>query len=318
MNVAFVELEPAVETGFEDVDLLRDFVAVEAHARLKPQGVARAEAAGANAEVFSSFEQRVPHLHGGGFVRRDVDLEAVFAGVAGARDEDVGNAGDCSPREPVILDRGEIDLGELGERFKRARALQRELRVVGRVVGEVNAGPAADLLLDPGVVLVGGAGVDDEQVVVVAEAVDENVVDECALGREQRGVVGLVVGEARGVVHGDVLDGGESAGAAKLNFAHVRHVKEADGGADGEVLGDEARRPGPGYSTGMSQPPKSTILALSARCVALSAVFLSGAGGCGESDMRLPIRAGCVPFHHRDCGAAGSMLRERFRAPAAN
>src|ERR1039457_1625543 len=33
--------------------------------------------------------------------------------------------------------------------------------------------------------------------------------------------------------------------------------------------------PGPGYSTGMSQPPKSTILALRARCVALRAVFFS-------------------------------------------
>ena len=59
-------------------------------------------------------------------------------------------------------------------------------------------------------------------------------------GREQRGVVRLVVGEARRVVHGDVLDGGESAGAAKLDFAHVRDVKEADGGADGEVLGDQS------------------------------------------------------------------------------
>src|SRR5580692_11589304 len=33
--------------------------------------------------------------------------------------------------------------------------------------------------------------------------------------------------------------------------------------------------PGPGYSTGMSQPPKSTILAFRARWVALRAVFLS-------------------------------------------
>jgi len=35
--------------------------------------------------------------------------------------------------------------------------------------------------------------------------------------------------------------------------------------------------PAPGYSTGMSQPPKSTILAFRARCVALSAVFFSSA-----------------------------------------
>ena len=42
-------------------------------------------------------------------------------------------------------------------------------------------GQAADLLADPGEVFVGGAGVDDEEVVVVAEAVDEDVVDEGAL-----------------------------------------------------------------------------------------------------------------------------------------
>src|SRR5580692_4063783 len=36
---------------------------------------------------------------------------------------------------------------------------------------------------------------------------------------------------------------------------------------------------GHGYSTGMSHPPKSTIFAFSARCVALSAVFFSCAAG---------------------------------------
>src|SRR5580704_9853502 len=34
--------------------------------------------------------------------------------------------------------------------------------------------------------------------------------------------------------------------------------------------------PGPGYSTGISHPPKSTIFALRARCVALRAVFFKG------------------------------------------
>ena len=50
-ELALVELEPAVKAGFEDVDLFRDFVAVEAHAGLEAQGVARAQAAGANAEL---------------------------------------------------------------------------------------------------------------------------------------------------------------------------------------------------------------------------------------------------------------------------
>jgi hypothetical protein len=70
--------------------------------------------------------------------------------------------------------------------------------------------------------------------------VDQNVIDESALRREQRGVLRLAVLEARGVVHGDALDCGERVGAAKLDLAHVAHVKETDGGADGQMLGHEA------------------------------------------------------------------------------
>ncbi len=142
MKSPLSSLSQRVEAGFEDVDLFRDFVAVEAHARFEAQRVARAQAAGPDAELRARFEQRVPHLHGGGLVGGDVDLEAVFAGVAGARDQHVGNAGDRAPGEPVILDGGQIDLGQLGERLKRARALQGELRVVAGVVAEMNAGPA--------------------------------------------------------------------------------------------------------------------------------------------------------------------------------
>ncbi len=114
-------------------------------------------------------------------------------------------------------------------------------------------------------------------------------------GREQRGVVRLPVLEARGVVHGDVLHGGQRAGPAELDFAHVAHVEQAHAGAHGHVLGDQAAA-GAGYSTGMSQPPKSTILALRARCVALRAVFFSaGATGAAGVDMGIPLRGRTQP-----------------------
>ncbi len=59
-------------------------------------------------------------------------------------------------------------------------------------------------------------------------------------GREQRGVVRLAVLEARRIVHGDVLHGGQRAGAAELDLAHVADVEEADAGAHRHVLGDQA------------------------------------------------------------------------------
>src|ERR1700728_3110558 len=58
--------------------------------------------------------------------------------------------------------------------------------------------------------------------------------------------------------------------------------------------------PAPGYSTGISHPPKSTILALNARCVAFSAVFLSSAalalGGAMESAMQVPLESFASTF----------------------
>ncbi len=96
------------------------------------------------------------------------------------------------------------------------------------------------LLADPGDVLLAGAGVDDDEVVVVGELVEDDVVDEGAVGVEHGGVVGLADLQFAAVVHEQALEGGEGAGAAELDVAHVGDVEEADGGADGHVLGDEA------------------------------------------------------------------------------
>ena len=64
-------------------------MAVERHGGLQPQGVARAEAAGQDAELRAGGEHFAPDAGAGGLVGGDVDLEAVFAGVAGAGDQDV-------------------------------------------------------------------------------------------------------------------------------------------------------------------------------------------------------------------------------------
>jgi hypothetical protein len=52
--------------------------------------------------------------------------------------------------------------------------------------------------------------------------------------------VRLTVDELCGVVHGDVLHGGERAGATELDLAHMAHIEEADAGAHGHVLPDQS------------------------------------------------------------------------------
>src|ERR1700744_5188794 len=71
--------------------------------------------------------------------------------------------------------------------------------------------------------------------------------------------------------------------------------------------------PLPGYSTGMSQPPKSTILALRARWVTLRAVFLSAEAAGDEVAITVGYRncaRSCVrsdPQH----GTAERSLRQK-------
>ena len=97
------------------------------------------------------------------------------------------------------------------------------------------------LLAHPRHILLPRARVDDDQVVVLAQLVDHNVVDEAAVGIEHRRVVRLPHLQLRGIVHAQTLHRCQRSRPAKLDVPHVRHVEEADAGAHRHVLGDEAR-----------------------------------------------------------------------------
>ena len=84
------------------------------------------------------------------------------------------------------------------------------------------------------------ACVDDKQVFLFAEAMDDDVIDESPLRVEKSGVLRLSDGEARRVVHGDVLDGGEGVGAGEADVAHMADVEDPHAGANRHVLGDDA------------------------------------------------------------------------------
>ena len=94
---------------------------------------------------------------------------------------------------------------------------------------------------DPFVVLDDAAGVDDQHEVLGAEPVDQDVVDERALRRGQRGILRLPNRQSRRVVGRQPLDGREGVGAGQLDLAHVTDIEEPGAGADGQVLIGDAR-----------------------------------------------------------------------------
>ena len=98
-EIAFLQLHDPAEVRLQRRRGMIDVIAVQRHFRLETQGVARAEAAGLDAAV----DERAEHART--VLRLAVDLEAVFAGVTGARN-DRRRAVHDSSGESVVLHGG--------------------------------------------------------------------------------------------------------------------------------------------------------------------------------------------------------------------
>src|SRR5688572_30580952 len=88
-EVALLHLHDPAEVRLPRGDGLVDVVAVEGHARLEPQRVPRAEAARGRALVLPALQQSAEDLLRP--LRREVDLEAVLAGIPGPRHQGRGS-----------------------------------------------------------------------------------------------------------------------------------------------------------------------------------------------------------------------------------
>ena len=184
----------------------------------------------------------------------EVELEAVLAGVAGARDEH-GLALERGREGAVVLDRVQVgdevvdvvarsvvdaEAGRLLQHGAGVGALQGDQGDVVALVGDerVESGRAGAELVgdDPGV-----RGVRDDHVAVVAGAVDDEVVDDAAVLGEQQRVLRLADLDRRELAGERVVERGGRARSEQDDLAHVREVEEAGRRAHGVVLGEVAR-----------------------------------------------------------------------------
>src|ERR1700683_2541865 len=134
--------------------------------------------------------------------RSEIDFEAVFAGVAGARDQAI-NAADFAKSKMVVADRIERTWRKLLQNFRCVWALNRELRIAraGVFHFRVELVVRDDMLKI--VVLV--PGIDAEQIMRVREFVDQQIVNERAPGSHQPRIVRLANIQFGGVVAADPL-----------------------------------------------------------------------------------------------------------------
>ena len=167
----------------------------------------------------------------------DEDLEAILAGVAGARDVDSVIV-ERAVRAVVVSERVECAAARGRHHVGRARALERDERVVDAAIDELDL--RGRVLGEPLEVLLAIRRVHDEQHVVGAP-VHEEVVDDAAARAQHHAVLDAADRKRRDGVRRHAVDERDRPGAAHHELAHVRHVEEPRGAADRLMLGHDAR-----------------------------------------------------------------------------
>ncbi len=207
-------------------------MAVQRHPGLQAQGVAAGQTARDQPGPGSGLGQREPQLLGVG--GGDEQLEAVLAGVAGAGDQR-GDARDRAGQTGVVLQAVEVGVGQRLEDAGGLGALHGEQRVGVTVVAYDRVEAVAPLgervQHDLGV-----GGVGDHHVLGFGEPVDDQVVQDAAVGPADHGVAGAAEAHRGDVADEGVVEELGGLGSGDGDLAHVGEVEEAGLRADGEVL----------------------------------------------------------------------------------
>ena len=117
--------------------------------------------------------------------------------------------------------------------------LNGQLRVVVALVVDLDV-KVGGLLVDPSHVLVDVGGVDDQEQVVLAHFVHQQVIHGSSVGIEHHAIEHLAHLGTGDVVGEDIVDKFLGLGTSDAHLTHVRHVEHADGLAHGVVLGLDA------------------------------------------------------------------------------
>ncbi len=153
------------------------------------------------------------------------DLDAVFAGVAGARDQHRHRVerrladGEARGRLPALA-------RQLGDDANRLGSLQRDERRALRLVDDLEIGGCVSG--DPREVRLGVGGVGDDEVLDVAGVVDDEVVDDVAVVVEHQRVLRLAqLGDLVQVVGEQALQEVEGSETEDSELGHVADVENA-------------------------------------------------------------------------------------------
>ena len=196
-----------------------DVVAVQCKAGFGSQRVARAQATRTGA-----VHQRRPDV--GRRAGVEHHLEAVFAGVAGARHE-CGRAADVGLHEGVAGQWLQVGAARGLQNLLRPRALDADERRLQRPIVKVHIKVEAVALFgEERDVVFAVRGIEDEQDLVIVEHVADHVVEDAAVGLTQHRVGGFALPNARQVARAALLGQRQGIRPAQVDATHVRQIEQ--------------------------------------------------------------------------------------------
>ena len=238
--------------------------------------------------------------------RRHHDLEPVLAGVAGARDEQLA-PGTRHGRRAERIQHARCRLAArhgAPHLLARHRALHGNHREVGARRDRQAGGPLRRECGDPGDVLVGRRRVDHETEEILAQEIDDQVVEHTAIVAQQARIERLARNRQLVDVVGERVTQEQTwpvcAVAVEVDDAHVRHVEHARIAANRVMLVDLRA------VVDRHVPPAEVDHPSTGR-----AVQVVQRGGFQHADLRLEKRRAArlsasprLSFYLRDCGRA--------------
>ena len=219
-EVFLVELHKEAKACHDGSDLRGELIAIERQTHLKAQGVAAAQSAWLNA----SSHEHVPHVADG--VVACIHLEAVLAGVTSAAHDDVV-AIVINHLEGIECQVGAVEFENIHHGLLGLGTLHCYLSVALALVLDFHV-KLSSLLVDPSHVLVDVGSIDNEEVVVLAHGVNQEVVDGATVGVKHHAILDAAHSHLGDVVGEDIVHKLLRLGASNVHFAHVRDVEDAN------------------------------------------------------------------------------------------
>ena len=224
-KLGLIQLDEHAQASHDRRDILREFVAIKWQAHLETQGIATTQSTSLN----TCCNQLVPALTD--IVVVGINLKAILARITCTRDDNIANS--------LTSIEYQFSTRQAQYRFNdmlALRSLNSYLTIEVGTVLQVDI-KALGILLHPGPVLIDVSGIDDQEEIVLAHLIHQQIVNRTTILVAHHTIVDLAHRSTSDIVGKNVLHITLGIRTFYGYLAHVRNIKQAHMLANGRMLG---------------------------------------------------------------------------------